>query len=375
MTAMPAPRPLVRLAERAMPLRIPARCGALCASMFGLLFLVANATGDVSPSLGLPQAIDVSLPGERNLQTELGRQLFHDPLLSNDGTMSCAVCHVAGQAFTVNDIATATGRGGILLPRNAPSLLNVSLAKSLLREGRARSLEEQIWGPLLSPDELANSSAEQVVARLQGRPEYDRAFKNAFAGREITRELIGAALAAYERSLVAAGSPFDQWYLGNDQSAMSAEAKAGFEVFRSSGCNRCHSVERNDATFSDDSYRNTGVEWARINGQLGQTKVVPDLGRITVTAREEHRYAFRVPTLRNVALTFPYMHDGSFSTLRDVIDFYDGGSGNDPARDKILHRLNLSELQKTQLIAFLESLTSDYAAVLAKRASAPLVNR
>ena len=221
----------------------------------------------------------------------------------------------------------------------------------------------------------AKAKAVSPRKRVKQVSMFDRLLRTLpFSEGEIQRAFTWVVIAGLGVAAIIAAQWFGLTAAAYQQYGQIA-AKAGFEVFRSSGCNRCHSVERNDATFSDDTYRNTGVEWARINGQLGQTKVVPDLGRITVTAREEHRYAFRVPTLRNVALTFPYMHDGSFSTLRDVIDFYDGGSGNDPARDKILHRLNLSELQKTQLIAFLESLTSDYAAVLAKKASAPLVNR
>jgi cytochrome c peroxidase len=235
------------------------------------------------------------------------------------------------------------------------------------------SLEDQVWGPLLNPEEQWNPTVEDVVSRLKARPNYDKAFKTAFAGQRVSKQLIGAALAAYERSLVAAGSPFDQWYFSKDDDAISAEARAGFEVFKSSGCSHCHEIDRDHAHFTDDSYRNTGIEWARVNGQLGPTKITPDLGRFEVTGREVDRYAFRVPTLRNVALTFPYMHDGSLATLRDVIDFYDTGSGNDPLREKRLRRLNLSEQQKTQLIAFLQSLTGKNAGELARQARAPFV--
>ncbi len=344
---------------------------ALIAVLFFALLPATHAVGDGLPRLGLSTEEDLGLPGSRALQVELGRQLFLEPHLAEDGVVSCSMCHVPEQGFTVNNIPTASGRGGIILRRNAPSLLNISFAKSLFRDGRMHALEDQIWGPLLNPEEQWNPSVEDVVSRLKARPNYDKAFKAAFAGRRVSKELIGAALAAYERSLVAAGSPFDQWYFAKDENAISAEARAGFEVFKSSGCSHCHEIERDHAHFTDDSYRNTGIEWARVNGQLGSAKTTPDLGRFEVTGREVDRYAFRVPTLRNVALTFPYMHDGSLASLRDVIDFYDGGNGDDPKRDSRLRKLNLSELQKRRLLAFLESLSSANAETLATQARAP----
>ena len=345
------------------------------AALVPVLLAMNAARGDESFRLGLPATVDVGLPGDRALQVELGRRLFLEPHLAEDGVVSCSMCHVPEQGFALNHLATATGRGGTILRRNAPSLLNVHLAKSLLRDGGAHSLEEQIWGPLLNVEEQWNSSVADVVSRLKARPDYDKAFRSAFAGQRVNKQLISAALAAYERSLVAAGSPFDQWYFGNNANALSEAARAGFDVFRSSGCSHCHEIERDHGRFTDDSYRNTGVEWARINGQLGMRKDVPDVGRFAVTGRAGDRYAFRVPTLRNVALTFPYMHDGSLARLRDVVDFYDAGNGDDPQLDKRLRRLNLSAQQKQQLIAFLESLTSANAEALAKQARASFAER
>ncbi len=333
------------------------------------------AQSDEASQLGLPVTADVGLPGDRTLQVELGRRLFLEPHLAEDGVVSCSMCHVPEQGFALNHLATASGRGGTILRRNAPSLLNVHLAKSLLRDGRMHSLEEQIWGPLLNVEEQWNPSVEDVVSRLTARPDYDKAFRSAFAGQRVSKPLISAALAAYERSLVAGGSPFDQWYFGKNANALSDTARAGFDVFRASGCCHCHAIERDHARFTDDTYRNTGVEWARINGQLGTPKGVPDIGRFAVTGRDGDRYAFRVPTLRNVALTFPYMHDGSLATLRDVVNFYDAGNSQDPQLDKRLRRLNLSAQQKQQLVAFLESLTSANAEALAKQARAPFAEQ
>ena len=334
---------------------------------------IKHAIGEFSPWLGLPPLEDIGLPGNRWLQVELGRRLFLEPHLAEDGVVSCSMCHVPEQGFALNTLPTASGRGGVILRRNAPSLLNVGLAKSLFRDGRAHSLEDQIWGPLLNVEEQWNPSVEDVVSRLRARPEYEKAFRSAFAGQRVSKQLISAALAAYQRSLVAAGSPFDQWYYGKKTDALNAEARAGYDVFRSAGCSHCHVIDPDYARFTDDTYRNTGVEWARINGQLGIVKDVPDTGRFVVSGREGDRYAFRVPTLRNVALTAPYMHDGSLATLRDVVDFYDGGNGGDPQRDPRLRRLNLADVQKKQLIYFLESLSSDNVQSLAKQARAGFV--
>ena len=362
-----------RLAPRNNPAMKIFRTAILfCAAALAIFVLpIQYATSESSPSLGLPAFDDTAFPGDRAQQVELGRRLFHEPHLAEDGVVSCSMCHVPEQGFTVNHLPTSSGRGGIIQRRNAPSLLNVSLAKSLFRDGREHTLENQIWGPLLNVEEQWNPSVEDVVSRLRARDHYDKAFRSAFAGQRVSKQLIGAALAAYERSLIAAGSPFDQWYFGQSDNALSADARTGFEIFRSSGCAHCHSIERDHASFTDDSYRNTGVEWARIHGKIGDTKGVPDTGRFAVTGREADRYAFRVPTLRNVALTFPYMHDGSLATLREVVDFYDAGDDHDPQRDARMRPLNLNDTQKKQLIAFLESLTSDNAATLAKQARAP----
>ena len=364
---MPLLRHWVRHANKTMRFLL----ASVFVALLAIMMPSGVAIGEWSPWLGLPPMDDVALPGDRARQIELGRQLFHEPHLAEDGVVSCSMCHVPEQGFALNHLPTATGRGGTILRRNTPSLLNISLAKSLFRDGRMHSLEDQIWGPLLNVEEQWNPSVEDVVSRLRARPNYDKAFRSAFAGQRVSKQLISAALAAYERSLIAAGSPFDQWYYGENEDALSADARAGYDIFRASGCSHCHEIGKDFATFTDDTYRNTGVEWAHLNGVFGVRKGVADVGRHNVTGREGDRYAFRVPTLRNVALTFPYMHDGSLKTLRDVVDFYDSGNGSDPQRDSHLRKLNLSEAQKNQLIAFLQSLTSTNADTLAKQARAP----
>lgn len=348
--------------------------GGLRASLGTTLSLVvallasSNAVSEWSPRLGLPVQGASTVPGDPALQIALGRRLFMEPQLAEDGVVACANCHIPEHAFTVNVIPTASGRGGRMLRRNAPTVLNATIPTTQFVDGRVATLEEQIWGPLLSVEEAWNPSAEAVVARLRGRADYDAQFRAAFAGQRPSRELIGAAIAAYERSLAAAGSRFDRWYFGHDPDALSADARAGFTVFRARGCDRCHTVSVGHATFTDNTFRNTGIEWARLNGSLGARKVTADLGRFEVTGADGDRRSFRVPSLRNVALTHPYMHDGSLATLGDVIDWYDAGGSDDPGQDSRIAPLHLTSTQKRQLQAFLESLTSDNAEVLAREA-------
>lgn len=307
---------------------------------------------------GLPPVTITVEPGDPALQVALGRRLFMDPQMAEDGTMACATCHIPEHGFTLNGAPTAFGRGGRTLRRNSPTVLNAALATSQFVDGRMRSLEEQIWGPLLSNEEAWNPTVQDVVGRLEGRAEYREAFRAAFAGRKVSARLIGAAIAAYQRSLATGQSRFDRWRYGGDATALSAEERAGFEVFQRSGCPTCHTVGADFAIFTDNSFRNTGIEWSRLRGALGPVKLVPDEGRFEVTGREGDRRAFRVPSLRNVDLTAPYMHDGSLATLADVVDWYDAGAGQDPNQDAALRPLNLSAEDKARLVAFLRSLTS-----------------
>lgn len=342
----------------------------LAAGALLALLPAVGTTGGDPHTLGLPPSTIKAEPGDPARQIALGRRLFMEPQLAEDGTMACARCHVPEHAFTLNGHPTSVGRGGRILRRNAPTVLNAVLSTSQFADGRMASLEEQVWGPLLSEHEAWNPTAEDVVGRLRGRPEYRDAFRDAFAGRDVSRRLIGAALAAYERSLVAAGSRFDRWFYGGDAEALDEDERRGFEIFRTHGCDGCHTVETDGAAFTDNSFRNTGIEWARVHGRLGTRKSEPDAGRYEVTEREADRYAFKVPTLRNVALTAPYMHDGSQPTLESVIDWYDRGAGDDPRRDPTLSPLGLTPDEKRQLVAFLASLTSERVKALAAEARA-----
>ena len=323
-------------------------------------------TGNTPATLGLPGP--AAAPDAA--QVSLGRRLFMDPRLSSDGTIACASCHVPEQGFAAGSEPVAIGRGGRPRARNAPSLLNAGLAAPLLRDGGAATLEAQVWGPLLHRDEQGNPSPEALVARLRDIPAYARDFAEAFPGEGLTLRTLPAALAAYERSLAAGGSAFDRFSYGGEREALSRDARAGYTVFVWSSCDTCHRIDGAHAAFTDNRFHNVGIEWARINGRLGPRKTIADEGRAAVSGDPADRFAFRTPSLRNVALTAPYMHDGSLATLREVVDWYDDGGGADPGRHLALRRLGLTEAQKRQLIAFLESLSSPGVAELAREARA-----
>jgi cytochrome c peroxidase len=342
--------------HRRLRLRLAALALGLCAG--------GPATGDAPATLGLPGAA----VAHDHARVALGRRLFMDPQLSFDGAIACASCHVPEQSFASRAGTVAFGRGGKPLARNAPSLFNAGLAAPLFRDGRAANLEEQVSGPLLHDDEQWNPSPEALVARLRALPGYARAFDEAFPGEGLTRRTLPAALAADERSLVAGGSPFDRYSYGSEPDALSRDAQAGYTVFVWSSCDTCHRIDGGHAAFTDNRFHNVGIEWARVSGRLGPRKTAADAGRAAVTGDPADRFAFRTPSLRNVALTAPYMHDGSLATLREVVDWYDSGGGDDPGRHPALRRLALTEEQKRQLVAFLESLTSPGASALAREA-------
>lgn len=338
-------------------------------------------------SLGLP-----TLVAPPQAQVVLGQALFFERRLSINGTLSCAMCHLPEQAFTSNELRTSVGMEGVSLRRNAPTLLNVAHVSALFHDGRARTLEEQALMPVLHPDEMANPSLKVVVARVASWREYRPLFRRAFGSSEPTAPRIGRALAAYERTLIAGGSRFDRWRFGGDAAALNAQEQAGFALFQSQACVACHPVGERHALFSDQGFHNVGIQ-ARSDalrerdlkvqlipgiqatltpGNIARIGVSdsPDLGRQEVTGRAADARAFRTPSLRNVALTAPYMHDGSFDTLEEVVDHYvSGGWPADPAQDARIHPLALDRAGRDAIVAFLRSLTSEHLPETSKRPS------
>ena len=367
-------------------------CGLLCFLALALLARAALA----DPTLGLPR---VSAPsGQTAAQIELGRKLFMDRRLSRNGTMSCGMCHIPEQGFAANEMATAIGMQGRSLRRNAPTLLNVAFQRTLFHDGRSDSLESQVWDPLLAPDEMGNPTRSALVAKVSALPDYSAPFERAFPQRGATEQTIAAALASYERALIAADSPFDRWFLGGEASALSSSERAGFDLFTGkAGCSACHTVGTDSALFTDHGFHNSGVGWLHAStddrrvsvplggGEMAEVSVAEmtalfggrthDDGRFEVTHEPSDRWAYKTPSLRNVALTAPYMHDGSLATLSDVIEFYDRGGIDNPGKDPLLRPLHLTDAEKQQLVVFLLTLTSDQVRRLAAEARAAFHSR
>lgn len=281
----------------------------------------------------------------------LGRKLFFDVRLSGDDTVSCATCHNPQLSFT-DGLAGSRGIGKKIGRRNAPTVLNSAYYSALFWDGRATSLENQAGFPIANPDEMGQSH-ELSIKKFEKIPEYKKEFELVYGPGRLSIEKIENALASYERTLVSADSPFDKYMYGHDDSAMSAEAKAGMKIFvdkKKGNCSTCHVIGETYALFTDEKYHNLG---AGINAKGELT----DLGRYDQTKVEADKGAFRTPDLRNVAKTGPYMHDGSLKTLKDVVDFYDGGGTANPQRDPEIKELKLTSKERAELVAFLESLT------------------
>jgi cytochrome c peroxidase len=357
------------------------------------LFALFTPFASADPTLGLP-ALEVSQNDlSAAARSGLGRKLFMDRRLSRNGTMSCGMCHVPEQGFTTNEMATTIGIEGRSLRRNAPTVLNVGFQHLLFHDGRETSLERQIWSPLLAADEMGNASRAAVVARVSALADYSAAFARVFPNAGINEDTIAGALASYERMLAAANSRFDRWFFAGESSALSVAERDGFQLFRGkAGCSSCHLVGERDALFTDHRFHNTGIGWASANA-ANQTVSVPlgggettevsraemaalfggdlhDEGRFEVTHLQEDRWAYKTPSLRNVALTAPYMHDGSLATLREVIEFYARGGIDNPGKDPLLQPLDLSPEEKQALEAFLRALTGGNVDQLAAEARA-----
>lgn len=336
----------------------------------------------LAPAMGLPAPPHPQDTPPTAETIALGAKLFFDRRLSVNGSMSCAMCHVPEQAFTNTELLTAVGVEGRSVKRSAPTLLNVGQLAPLMWDGREPMLETQWITPLVARNEMANPSAGQVIARIASLPDYDAPFAAAFgAGPSLDR--VGQALGAYQRTLVAAGSPFDQWRAG-DADALTAQARRGFALFTgTAGCASCHLVGANTASFTDGLFHDNGFGFrrererqappatTRVQVAPGIVHVVPmdlvrsvglerepDLGRYEATLDPADRWRFRTAPLRNIALTAPYMHDGALPDLRAVIDYYDAGGAPHPEQDPRIRPLGLGEADKDALEAFLRGLTS-----------------
>jgi cytochrome c peroxidase len=333
---------------------------SLFSFLFGLALFDASTLSAQSPSPrvprnSLPQIIAIDtvprgldairpVPKDNPLNTakvDLGRKLFFDPLLSKDRTVACASCHDPVHGFTTT-AALAVGIQGKTGRRNAPSLLNRAYATSLFWDGRETSLEAQALKPIEDPLEMGNTVTE-VVKRLRSDAKYPVRFKAVF-GEQPSAGNLAKALASFERTLLLGDSRIDLFRAGlGDQ--LSDEEKHGLWLWESKGgCWKCHS----GPNFTDEQFHNSGVSWG---------KEPLDLGRFIVTSEDTDRGRFKTPSLRGVAWTAPYMHDGSISTLEEVVEFYNRGGGINPQLDPIVKPLELSEQEARSLVAFLRTLS------------------
>jgi len=334
------------------------------------------------PPLGLGAVpVPVDNPSSK-AKISLGRQLFYDRRLSLNNTFSCAMCHIPEQGLTNNEMATAVGIEGRTVRRNSPTLYNIAYAKTLFHDSRENNLEQQVWGPLLAHNEMGNPSIGVVVDKIKSIADYNRQFTRIF-GKGPGMETIGMAIASYERSLNSANSAFDRWYFGHDKSALNAQEQRGFKLFTGkANCASCHSIAKNHALFTDHDNHNTGIGYREAMSKPSDTQplqVAPgvylnvassliakvsaaktnDLGRYEITQDPQDRWKYKTPTLRNISLTAPYMHNGSLTTLREVVEFYNRGGVTNENLDPLIKPLQLTEAEVDDLVAFLPTLTGD----------------
>lgn len=272
----------------------------------------------------------------------LGERLFHDKRLSADGSIACASCHDRAKGFS-DGRTTAIGVPRRPLARHAPTLWNLAWARNVFWDGRARSLEEQVAGPIIAPDEMAQPM-DRLVARLAADRDYQRAFAKAFpSDPRVSEDNLKKAIATYERTFVSPLTRFDRWIAG-DARALSPQESEGFRVFNKSGCANCHS----GWAFTDYAFYDIGLP-------------SDDRGRGAVLRLEAAEYAFKTPSLREAARRAPYMHDGSLASLDNVVKHYVSGIADRATRSPDLRKIALSADEQAALVAFLRTLTSEDA--------------
>ena len=273
---------------------------------------------------------------------ELGRALFFDPRLSIDATVSCASCHLPSTSGTDNR-AFSIGVGGAIGNRTSPPMINRLFSREQFWDGRAPDLETQALGPIVAEVEMANTH-ENAVSTLEQIAGYGPLFEAAFGTPIIDIDRVAKAIATYQRVVVAGDSPYDRFIAG-DADALNESARRGLVLFEGKAqCDLCHRGHN----FSAEEYRNIGV---------GMAEADPDLGRFLVSGEEPDRGAFKTPTVRNIAMTAPYMHDGSVANLIDVVEYYDRGGFPNPWLHSDVDPLDLTWQEKQDLVEFMVALT------------------
>ncbi len=348
------------------------------------------------PALGLPM---VPIPDDNPQSPEkiaLGDKLFHDSRFSTTGEVSCATCHATEKGFTDSPLKTSEGINRLTGTRNAPTVLNSAYFTTLFWDGRSPDLEDQSLHPFTNPVEMGLANHDPILEIVRYDKEYVKAFKNVFSVKpsKITMREVSMAIAAFERTQVYGNSPFDRWFYGKDSEALTDQQKRGYNLFVLEGrCVSCHVIEQTQAIFTDNRFHNVGVginniqddipeiagEFIEANATAREVdiRVLTDarsseLGRFAVTKNFDDIGSFKTPSLRNIAFTAPYMHDGSLATLKDVVVHYNNGgitSKEDMVNDFLsggIRPLNLTDEQIDDLVAFMEALSSPEVQTMVK---------
>jgi len=373
------------------------------------LVAVAVGTGGTGPGpaspLGLPP---VPIPADNPQTPEkiaLGDLLFHDMRFSATGEVSCSTCHDADKALTDSPLKTSEGIEKKTGTRNAPTVVNAAYFAAQFWDGRSPSLEDQALHPFINPVEMGLKDHQPILDIVRTDPDYVKRFGSVFGvvAENITMVEVTKAIAAFERTQIAADSPFDHWYFAREKGALTEQQKRGFDLFINQGrCVSCHVIEQTQALFTDNRFHNIGVginniqsdvpalasEFLKADLNLAQVDVkvlgdarTSELGRFAISHDFDDLGSFKTPTLRNVAVTAPYMHDGSVATLRDAVVHYNNGGvtkEGDPVNDFLsggIRPLNLEDDQIDDLVAFMEALTSPQFAELAAKTTGPTQRR
>jgi cytochrome c peroxidase len=351
--------------------------------------LITHGAG-AEPPLGLPPVPVPAVNQQTPEKIALGDKLFHDERFSATGDVSCATCHDAAKTFTDSPLSVSEGINNLTGTRNAPTVVNAAYHQTQFWDGRSPDLEDQALHPFVNPVEMALPNHDPLIAIVRGDPEYRQAFANVFGVKStgITMTHVTQAIAAFERTQISGNSPFDRWYFGGEADAMSEAAQRGFQLFLAEGrCVSCHVIEQDQALFTDHRFHNIGVGINDMQDRVMDVAVafqreklndpeldvdvlaltdanVSELGRFAITEELSDMGGFKTQTLRNIAKTAPYMHDGSIATLRDVVVHYNNGgvtNEGDPVNAFLsggIRPLDLTDEQIDDLVAFMEALTS-----------------
>lgn len=303
----------------------------------------------------------------------IGKKLYFDKRLSIDDTVSCATCHDPEKGFA-DGKKVGEGIQGKKGTRNSPTTLNAAFFELQFWDGRAKTLEDQAKLPIINPIEMGMPSHKAVEEKIRKIPEYRKDFKNVFGTEQFTIDHIAKAIAAFERTLVSVKSPFDR-FIAEGKTAISEDARAGWELFNGKArCNTCHGFIEVYPFFTDNKFHNIGIAMKNSNfealareaqrqgirpSDLSSREGASELGRYNVTGNTKDIGTFKSSGLRNIALTAPYMHDGSEPTLETVIEFYNKGGIPNPNLDGGIVPLNLTDKEKSQLVEFLMTLTGE----------------